>query len=62
MKHLQVTNDKQGIIPTGVLMTMTPVVVIAVIAVAGVAFFVVRGAKRKAVELAEADAEESEAE
>ena len=60
--HTGFTNDKQGIIPTGVLMTMTPVVVIAVIAVAGVAFFVVRGAKRKAVELAEADAEESEAE
>ena len=60
--HTGFTNDKQGIIPTGVLMTMTPVVVIAVIAVAGVAFFAVRGAKRKAVELAEADAEESEAE
>ena len=51
------TNDKQGLIPTGVLLTMTPVIVVAVIVVAGVAFFAVRSAKRKAYELAEADSE-----
>ena len=52
------TNDKQGVIPTGVLVTLTPVIVIAVIVVAGIAFFVVRSAKRKAVELSDAEAEE----
>lgn len=53
------TNTRDGIIPTGVLLTMTPVIIVAVIVVAGIAFFAVRGAKRKAVELAEADSEES---
>ena len=56
--HTGFTNDKQGVIPTGVLVTLTPVIVIAVIVVAGIAFFVVRSAKRKAVELSDAEAEE----
>jgi len=55
--HTGFTNDKQGVIPTGVLVTMTPVIVIAVIVVAGIAFFAVRNAKRKALELADADDE-----
>jgi len=58
--HTGFTNDKQGVIPTGVLVTMTPVIVIAVIVVAGIAFFVVRSAKRKAVELSEAEEEAEE--
>ena len=52
------TNDKQGVIPTGVLLTMTPIIVVAVVVVAGIAFFAVRNAKRKALELADADSEE----
>ena len=59
--HTGFTNDKQGVIPTGVLLTMTPVIVVAVIVVAGIAFFTVRNAKRKALELADAD-DESDAE
>ena len=60
--HTGFTNDKQGVIPTGVLVSMTPVIVIAVIVVAGIAFFVVRSAKKKAMELSEAEAEEEAAE
>ena len=52
------TNTKDGVIPTGVLLTMTPVIVVAVVVVAGIAFFAVRSAKRKALELADADSEE----
>ena len=52
------TNDKQGVIPTGVLLTMTPVIIVAVVVVAGIAFFAVRSAKRKALELADSDSEE----
>lgn len=60
--HTGFTNDKQGVIPTGVLVSMTPVIVIAVIVVAGIAFLVVRSAKKKAMELSEAEAEEEAAE
>lgn len=56
--HTGFTNSKEGVIPTGVLLTMTPVIVVAVIVVAGIAFFAVRNAKRKALELADADSEE----
>lgn len=54
------TNTKQGTIPTGVLLTMAPVIVVGVIVVAGLAFFAVRSAKRKAIEAAEADADSEE--
>ena len=52
------TNDKQGIIPTGVLVSATPVIIIAVVVVAGVVLFIVMSAKRKASEAADTDSEE----
>jgi len=52
------TNAKNGVIPTGVLLSATPVIVIGVVVVAGIAFFAVKSAKRKASEAAEADTEE----
>ena len=53
------TNTKEGTIPTGVLLTMAPVIVVGVVVIAGLAFFAVRNAKRKAYEAAddESDAE-----
>ena len=41
------TNAKDGILPTGVLVKATPVIVIGVLAIAGVVFFAVRNAKNK---------------
>lgn len=41
------TNAKDGILPTGILVKATPVIVIAVLAIAGVVFFAVRNAKNK---------------
>ena len=58
--HTGYTNDKQGVIPTGVLLTMAPVIVVGVVVIAGLAFFAVRSAKRKAVEAAEAEADSEE--
>ncbi len=58
--HTGFTNDKQGVIPTGVLLTMVPVIVVGVVVIAGLAFFAVRSAKRKAIEAAEADADSEE--
>ena len=50
------TNTRDGIIPTGVLMSVAPVVIVGLIVVGGIVFFAVRGAKRKASEAAEEDA------
>ena len=52
------TNAKNGVIPTGVLLTATPVIVVGVLVVAGIAFFAVKSAKRKAAEAAEAESED----
>ncbi|MBR2523532.1 MAG: hypothetical protein IKE53_03740 [Clostridiales bacterium] len=51
------TNTRDGIIPTGILMSVAPVAIVGVVVLAGVVFFAVRSAKRKAEEAAEADAE-----
>ncbi|MBP5491321.1 MAG: hypothetical protein J6Y08_00570 [Clostridiales bacterium] len=48
------TNTRDGVIPTGVLLTAVPVIVVGLIAVAGVAFFAVRNARRKAQDDVEA--------
>ena len=45
--HTGYTNAKDGILPTGVLVKATPVIVISVLAIAGVVFFAVRNAKNK---------------
>ena len=58
--HTGFTNSKEGVIPTGVLLTMAPVIVVGVVVIAGLAFFAVRSAKRKATEAAEADADSEE--
>ena len=52
------TNDKNGVIPTGVLVSATPVIIIAIVVVAGVVLFIVMSAKRKASEAADTDSEE----
>lgn len=49
-KHTGFTNEKKGLIPTGVLLVATPVIIVALIAIAGVVFFSVRSAKSKAQE------------
>lgn len=49
------TNSKNGIVPTGILISATPIIIVSVVVVAGIAFFAVRSAKRKAEE---ADAED----
>ncbi len=51
------TNTRNGVIPTGVLLSATPVIIVGVIVVAGIAFFAVSSAKRKAAESAEDDSE-----
>lgn len=51
------TNDKQGVIPTGVLLSATPVIIVGVVVIAGIVFLAVRSAKRKAMEAAEAEAD-----
>ncbi len=48
--HTGFTNEKTGLIPTGVLLVATPVIIVALIAIAGVVFFSVRSAKSKAQE------------
>jgi len=49
-KHTGFTNEKKGVIPTGVLLVATPVIIVALIAIAGVVFFAVRSAKSRAQE------------
>ena len=49
-KHTGFTNEKKGLIPTGVLLVATPVIIVALIAIAGVVFFAVRSAKSRAQE------------
>ena len=49
-KHTGFTNEKKGLSPTGVLLVATPVIIVALIAIAGVVFFSVRSAKSKAQE------------
>ena len=49
-KHTGFTNEKKGVIPTGVLLVATPVIIVALIAVAGVVFCAVRSAKNRAQE------------
>lgn len=49
------TNSKNGIVPTGILISAAPIIIVSVVVVAGIAFFAVRSAKRKAEE---ADAED----
>ena len=56
--HTGFTNDKTGTIPTGVLMTVGPVVAAGLVVVCGIAAMVVVSAKRKAAEAAESDSEE----
>ena len=53
-------NERSGVIPTGVLLTMAPVIAVGLVVIAGVVFFAVRSAKRKAIEAAEADADSEE--
>ena len=48
--HTGFTNEKKGLIPTGVLLVATPVIIVALIAIAGVVFFAVRSAKSRAQE------------
>ncbi len=45
--HTGYTNDKQGIIPTGVLLKIAPVAGIAFVVVAGIIFFAVMSVKRR---------------
>ena len=56
--HTGFTNDKQGIIPTGIILKMAPVAGIAFIVVAGVIFFGVMSVKRKEYEDSESEAAE----
>ena len=56
--HTGFTNDKQGIIPTGILMKVGPIIAVGVIVIAGAAFFMVRSMRRKVLE--GNDAEETE--
>ncbi|MBR3278581.1 MAG: hypothetical protein IKG01_06660 [Lachnospiraceae bacterium] len=49
------TNNKTGTIPTGVLMSVGPVVIIGLAVAGGIVFLAVRSAKRKAMEAAEED-------
>ena len=51
------TNTRNGVIPTGVLMAIGPVVVIGIIVVGGIVFLAVRNTKRKASEVAEDEAD-----
>ncbi|MBR5974866.1 MAG: hypothetical protein IK020_06750 [Clostridiales bacterium] len=53
--HTGFTNSKNGIIPTGVLLKATPVIVIGLVILAGAAFFVVKNVRRKVVEAGEAE-------
>ena len=52
------TNEKKGIIPTGILLKVTPVIVIGLVVIAGAAFFMVKNVRRKVAEAG--DAEETE--
>ena len=55
--HTGYTNDKTGTIPTGVLMSVGPVVIVGLIITGGIVVLGVRNAKRKAMEAAEADSD-----
>ena len=55
--HTGFTNDKTGTIPTGVLMSVGPVVIVGLIVAGGIVFLAVRNTKRKAMEAAEADSD-----
>ena len=55
--HTGFTNDKTGTIPTGVLMSVGPVVIVGLIVAGGIVFHAVRNTKRKAMEAAEADSD-----
>ena len=55
--HVGFTNDKTGTIPTGVLMSVGPVVIVGLIVAGGIVFLAVRNTKRKAMEAAEADSD-----
>lgn len=48
--HTGFTNAKDGILPTGILVKATPVILIGVLAIAGVVFFAVRNAKNRDLE------------
>ena len=41
------TNTKEGVIPTGILMKVAPVVIVGVVVASGIVFLAVRSAKRK---------------
>ena len=47
------TNDKEGVIPTGILMKAGPLILAGIVVAGGIVFFAVRGAKRKAFETAD---------
>ena len=51
------TNNKEGVIPTGIILSALPVIIVGIVVAGGVVFFAVRNAKRKAEEASEADAE-----
>ena len=53
------TNDKEGAVPTGVLVSATPVIIVGVVLLAGIAALVVVSSKRKAAEAAEAETDEN---
>ena len=56
--HVGFTNTKSGIIPTGIIMKVGPIIAVGVVVIAGAAFFMVRSMKRKVLEAG--DAEETE--
>lgn len=53
------TNTKNGAVPTGVLVSATPVIIVGVVLLAGIAALVVVSSKRKAAEAAEAETDEN---
>ena len=55
--HTGFTNNKTGTIPTGVLMSVGPVVIVGLIVAGGIVFLAVRNTKRKAMEAADADSD-----
>ena len=54
--HTGFTNDKEGTVPTGVLMKVGPIVIVGLAVVGGIVFLAVRNTKRKAAEENEEEA------
>ena len=53
--HVGFTNTKSGIIPTGIIMKVGPIIAVGVVVIAGAAFFMVRSMRRKVLEAGEAE-------